>query len=133
MPAHWVVATLDPSKDRQSSLGLGFAAAPGNELTLQAGKEALCHSVVISITDSAHRGSYAHFLAALAKGYAGVLATLIAVMNHRLGLVRVIKAMLSAKTTKSAVMRSPNAQPTTLRLYTSITTDKYSNPAQVGM
>ena len=46
--------------------------------------------------------------------------------------LRVCSAMFSAEITKSLVIRSPKAQPTTLRLYTSTTTARYKNPAKVG-
>ena len=46
--------------------------------------------------------------------------------------LRVNNAMFSAEITKSAVIVAPNAQPTTLRLYTSVTTAKYKKPVQVG-
>jgi hypothetical protein len=46
--------------------------------------------------------------------------------------LRVCSAMFNAAITKSLGMRSPKAQPTTLRLYTSTTTAKYKNPTHVG-
>ena len=49
-----VVPALDPGKDGQASLGLGFPGAPGNQLTLQSGKKALGHGVVIGIPNSSH-------------------------------------------------------------------------------
>ena len=86
MPPAWVVPTLDPGKDRQARLGLGLPATPGNELALQTGKEALCHGVVIGISNRSHRGAHPHLLASVAKRNAGVPATLVRVVNHRLGL-----------------------------------------------
>ena len=85
MTARRVVPSLDPGKYLQPGARLGFPLAPCDELTLQRGKEALSHGVVVSITDRAHGGAHIHLLAPVAKGYAGVLAALIAVMDHALG------------------------------------------------
>jgi hypothetical protein len=68
-----VVPTLYPGEDCQPCLGLVLPAAPGNQHTLQAGKEALGHSVVIGIAHGSHGWAYAHFLATVAKGNTGVL------------------------------------------------------------
>ena len=73
MPSARVVPTLYPSKDSQPCFGLGFPAAPGNQLALQAGKQTLGHGVVISIAHSSHGWAHTHFLAPAAKGNAGVL------------------------------------------------------------
>ena len=127
----WVVPTLDPSKDLQTRLGLGLPDASVDQLTFQRGKEALCHGVVIGIPHAAHGGAHTHLLAAVAKLDAGVLTALIGVVNTDCGF-RVIKAMSSACVTKSAVMRTPNAQPTTSRLNTSVTAARYKKPAHVG-
>ena len=88
MPPARVVPTLYPSKDNQPCFGLGLPAASSYQLTLQAGKEALGHSVVIRVAHGSHGWAYAHFLAAVAKGNAGVLAALIGMMNYRLWLSR---------------------------------------------
>ena len=79
MPSARVVPTLDPSEDRQACLGLDIPAAPGNQLTFQVGKETLGHGVVVGIVHGSHGRLYAHFLAPVAKGNAGVLAALVGV------------------------------------------------------
>ena len=75
MPSARVVPTLYPSKDNQPCFGLGLPAASSYQLTLQAGKEALGHSVVIRVAHGSHGWAYAHFLAAVAKGNAGAQYT----------------------------------------------------------
>ena len=60
------------------------------------------------------------------------LAALIRVVDHPLPFstgLRVIKAMSSACVTRSAIVRTPNAQPTTLRLNTSVTAARYKKTA----
>ena len=47
--------------------------------------------------------------------------------------LRLYKAMLSAERTRSAVICTPKARPTTLRLQASVTTARYKKPSQVGM
>ena len=62
-----VVPGFNPGKDRQARFGVGLPDPPVNQLTLQRGKEAFCHGVVISIAHGSHARAYAHFFAALAK------------------------------------------------------------------
>ena len=81
-----VVPALNPRKDRQAGLGLGLPDAPVNQFTLQRGKETLGHGVIVCIAHAAHAGAHTHLLAAVAKLDAGVLAALVRVVNHRLGL-----------------------------------------------
>ena len=88
MTARRVVPSLDPGKDGQFGLSLGLPGAPGNELAFQRGKETLGHGVVVRIPYRAHGGAHTHFLAAVAKCNAGVLAALVRVMNDVLGLAR---------------------------------------------
>ena len=73
MPPVRVVPGFNPGKDRQTCLSVRFPYPPVNQLTLQGGKETLGLSVVILFTHGSHRSAYAHFLAAVAKGNAGVL------------------------------------------------------------
>ena len=75
-----VVPTLNPGEYGQACLGLGFPATPYNEFTLQSSKEALGHGVVIGVPNSPHGGTNTHLPAPVAKGDAGVLAALDALL-----------------------------------------------------
>ena len=77
MPPVRVVPGLNPGKDRQARFGVGLPDPPVNQLTLQRGKEAFCHGVVIGIADRAHARVRNHFLAAFAKRHTGLLAALV--------------------------------------------------------
>src|SRR5262249_24559955 len=76
-----VVPTLDIREGRHRRLGFRSEAAPIDELALETGEEALGHCVVVGVSDASHRGSHAHLAATLAERDAGVLATLVAVMD----------------------------------------------------
>lgn len=67
-----IVKVLDIFEDRQGCLGRGFKVIPGQELTFEAGKEALRHSVVEAVTNRPHRGSHDHLFAAVPKRNSGV-------------------------------------------------------------
>ena len=77
-----IVKALDVFEDRQAHLGRGFKAIPGQQLTFQAGKEALRHGVVEAVSNRSHRGSYAHLAAAVSKRKRGVLRALVRVVDH---------------------------------------------------
>ena len=85
VPATRVVPTLDVGEEGQARLGLGLPAAPVDELAFEAGEEALGHGVVVGVADRSHGRTNAHLLAPLAEGDAGVLATLVAVVDDALG------------------------------------------------
>ena len=76
-----VVPTLDVREYGESSRGLGLEAAPVEQFALKAGEEAFRHRIVVGVADAAHRWPHAEVAAALAEGDAGVLRTLVAVMN----------------------------------------------------
>lgn len=80
-----VVPSFNPGEDGDVCLGLGLPAASGDELALQAGKEALGHGVVVGIASTVHGGAHTHVLTALAKGQTGVLAALVRVVNDGVG------------------------------------------------
>ena len=88
MTTVWVVPGFNPSKDRQARFGVGLPDPPVNQLTLQSGKEAFCHGVVISIAHGSHARAHAHFFAEIAKRHTGVLAALVGMVNHRFRLAR---------------------------------------------
>jgi len=83
-----VLPALDPSKYRHPCFGFTFPTAPGNEFTFQAGEETLSHRVVIGIAHGTHGGAYPQLPTPAEKGYAGVLAALVGVMNDRPRLAR---------------------------------------------
>lgn len=78
-----VVPSLNPVKYLKPNFRLGLPFASCNQLTHQRGKEALNHGVVISITHRSHERAHIHLLSPVAKCNAGVLAALIAVVDHR--------------------------------------------------
>ena len=82
MASSRVVPTLNPGKDRKTRLSLCLPTAPGNQLALQACKEALGHGVVIGIAHRTHRRPYTHFFAPIAKGNAGVLVEINRLSQH---------------------------------------------------
>ena len=79
-----VVPALNPGKDGQAGLDLRLPDASVDQLTLQRGKEALSHGVVIGVARRSHGDLHPQLPAPVAKLYAGVLATLIRVMDHAL-------------------------------------------------
>ena len=83
-----VVPALSPRRDGQARLGVRLADPPVYEFTLQSGKQALRHCVVIGITHRTHAGAHTHRFAAFAKRHTGVLAALARVMDDRLRLAR---------------------------------------------
>ena len=84
VPSARVVPTLDPGEDRRLRFGLAPPGAPGDQLALQRGKEALGHRVVVGIAHRAHRRAHAHLLAATAEGHAGVLGGFNPSLQHLL-------------------------------------------------
>ena len=68
-----VVPALDVSEHGKPCLGLGLEAAAIDQFAFEAGEEALGHGIVVGITDTAHRGTHAHGLAAAAELDGGVL------------------------------------------------------------
>ena len=85
MTPSWVIPAFDPGKYCEASFDTGFEGSTINEFTLQTGKEALRHGVVVCIAHCSHRRSHAHLAAAIAEGQAGVLAPLVAMMNNLFG------------------------------------------------
>ena len=81
-----VVPTLYPLEDRHPRLRLAPEPPTAEHLALQRGKEALGHRVIVGVTDRAHRGHDAGFLAALAEGVARILRSAVRVMNDPTGL-----------------------------------------------
>ena len=118
-----VVLSLDEVEDRHTRLDLILEAGSIEELAFECGEEALAHRIVIRIADRAHRGPHAHLAASKSEGDGGVLAALIGVVITPSGR-RCSSAMLSASRTRSVLSVVPIAQPTTLRLQASITTER---------
>jgi hypothetical protein len=54
-----VVPTLEPFEHVHLGFGLSLESPPAQKLALERGEEALGHSVVIRVTDRAHRGHHA--------------------------------------------------------------------------
>jgi len=77
-----VVPALDPGKDRHARLGLALKATRVDQFAFEVGEEALGRGGVVCIADSAHRRPYPHGLATAAECQAGVLAALIAMVDH---------------------------------------------------
>jgi hypothetical protein len=77
-----VIPTLNPPEDSQTGVDFSFPTMLGNKFTFKAGKEAFGHGIVISITDGTHRQFHTHFLTTLSKGEAGVLTTVVVVMDY---------------------------------------------------
>ena len=77
-----VVPSFNPGKYGQARLGLRLPCAPGDEFTLQAGKETLGHGVVVCVTYRPHRWTHSHLLAPVTKGYAGVLGEFNRLSQH---------------------------------------------------
>ncbi len=73
MTSPGVIPAFNPGEYCQAGFGTGFESFAVNEFTLQAGKEALRHGVIVCIADRSHGRSHAHLAAAIAEGQAGVL------------------------------------------------------------
>ena len=100
MPPVRVVPGFNPSKDRQTCLGVRFPYPPVNQLTFQGGKETLRHGVVISIANCSRTWAYTHLLAAFAKRHAGVLGGFNRSLQHM-----VVRQILSTR----SVLRSASS------------------------
>ncbi len=131
MAAMRIVPTFDELEDRHPRLSPSLEAVAVDELAFKRCEEALGHGVVIAIPHRTHRGAHTHLPAALAEGERGVLATLIGVMDERLGAAL---AQRHIERLEHELGRRGWAidQPTTRRLKASTTTARYTNPAQVG-
>lgn len=88
MSSPWVVPALDVAEQGHAGLGLGFKDVAFNQFTFERGEEALGHGIVVGIAHAAGRRFDTHFRAALAEGHAGVLATLVAMMNDLIRLAQ---------------------------------------------
>src|SRR2546428_721922 len=82
MPAAWVVPGLEVIKDGDPRLLPGFEVRAVEKLALETGEEALGHRVVIGRADLAHRGGDPRLAAAVAEGEAGVLRSVIGVVDE---------------------------------------------------
>lgn len=69
-----VVPTFDEVEDSHPGLGLSAEASSIEQLSLERGKEALAHRVVVVIGYRFHGGPNSRFLAAKAEGNRSVLA-----------------------------------------------------------
>src|ERR1700691_4596826 len=81
VPAMRVLPTFNPFEYGHLSFRLTFEPTPVQQLTLERGKEALRHRVVVCIAHRTHRGHDARLAAALAERVACVLAAAIRMMN----------------------------------------------------
>lgn len=86
LAAAYDVPGLDPRERRQARFGLGLPALAVDQFALAAGEESLGHRLVVGITHAADRRGALLLPAALAEGDAGVLAALVAVVGHDIGL-----------------------------------------------
>src|SRR5262245_27512352 len=77
-----VVPAFHEAEDDKASFDLRAEAVPIEELALERREEALAQSVVVRVTDAAHRWSNARLRTALAEGDRRVLAALVGVTNH---------------------------------------------------
>ena len=80
-----VVPAFNPGEHCQSGLGTGFEVLAIDQFAFQASKEALRHGIIKGITDCSHGRAYTHLAAAVAEGQAGVLTSLVAMMNDLFG------------------------------------------------
>ena len=79
-----VVPALDPTEEFGLRFGAILEGRLVEQFALEAGEEALCHGVVVAISDGTHREPDAFVSAALPEGQESVLAALIGVMDHLL-------------------------------------------------
>jgi len=84
MPPMRVVPAFDPFEYRQPGLGLGLEGPAIQHFAFQCREKAFSHGIVIGIANRAHRWHHAHLLAAFAESIAGVLTTLVGMMDDRL-------------------------------------------------
>ena len=85
MSSPGVVEALDVLEQGESGLGLRGKTPAIDQFAFQAGEEALAQGVVVAIADRSHRRSDACLSASFAEGHRGVLRSLVAVVDHRLG------------------------------------------------
>ena len=80
----WVVEALDKIEEGATGLSRCWEAVAVQQLTLQRGKEALTHGIVIAISYGSYGRGDASSATTLAKGKRGVLSALVRMMDHAL-------------------------------------------------
>src|SRR6187455_1400435 len=85
MTSPGVVPAFNPGEYCQAGFGTGSEGFTINEFALETSEETLRHGIIKRIANRSHGRSHAHLAAAIAEGHAGVLASLIAVMNNLFG------------------------------------------------
>src|ERR1700678_4491842 len=78
-----VVPTFDPFEHSHLGLRLTLEPAAVQEFSLERGKEALRHRIIVRVAHRAHRGHHAGLPATLAERIARVLASAIGMVDKR--------------------------------------------------
>ena len=87
VPSPGVVEARDVLELGESGVGPGSKALAMEQFAFQAGEEALAQGIVVAVTYRTHRGSDRGLPALIADGHLGVLQSLAAVVDHRVGSV----------------------------------------------
>ena len=77
-----VVPPLDKIEDGHPCFGVRGESVLFEQLAFEGGEETLTHSVVVAITDRAHRRTHPSLLAALAEGDRRVLTALVGMVDY---------------------------------------------------
>ena len=77
-----IVPGFEEAEAGDSRLGLGGEAATIQQLAFERGEETLAHGVVVGVADRPHRRAHAGLFAPMAERQRGILAALVAVMDH---------------------------------------------------
>ncbi len=101
MPSPGVVEARDALELGESGVGPGSKALAIEQSAFQAGEEALAQGIVVAVADRTHRGSDRGLPALIANGHLGVLQSLAAVVDHRVGSVHSKRVMPRASVTSS--------------------------------
>ncbi len=126
------VPALDVPEDRQAGLRLGLEGVPVEQLALEAGEERLAEGVVVGVAHRAHRRQDGCLPAPLAEGYRGVLGAVVGVVDDP-GRLALRDSGVQGREDEVGLEVVAVAQPTTLRLQTSMTTARKRKPAQVEL
>ena len=101
MTSPGVVPAFNPGEYCQAGFGTGSEGFTINEFALETSEETLRHGIIKRIANRSHGRSHAHLAAAIAEGHAGVLASLIAVMNNLFGAAKLCLRSLAAARDKA--------------------------------
>lgn len=85
MPSMRVVPAFDEAEDLSPCGGMAVESGSIDEFTFERREEALAHGVVVAVSDGSHGGADTRLETALTEGDRGVLASLIGVVDDRVG------------------------------------------------